>query len=80
MVRGASVRFDLPWHRGALCALCVGLSLISMPDPSHRCQAAGFAGSLARPGGNMTGISLMSADLDGKRQEILIEAVSWCDG
>jgi putative ABC transport system substrate-binding protein len=25
---------------------------------------AGFAASLARPGGNMTGISLMSADLD----------------
>jgi putative ABC transport system substrate-binding protein len=37
--------------------------------------AAGFAASLARPGGNITGISLMSSDLDGKRQDILIEAV-----
>jgi ABC-type uncharacterized transport system substrate-binding protein len=37
--------------------------------------AAGFAASLARPGGNVTGISLMSSDLDGKRQDILIEAV-----
>src|SRR5262249_59418223 len=37
--------------------------------------AAGFAASLARPGGNITGISLMSTDLDGKRQDILIEAV-----
>jgi putative ABC transport system substrate-binding protein len=37
--------------------------------------AAGFAASLARPGGNITGISLMSPDLDGKRQDILIEAV-----
>jgi putative ABC transport system substrate-binding protein len=36
---------------------------------------AGFAASLARPGGNMTGISLMTADLDGKRLEILMEAV-----
>ena len=36
--------------------------------------AAGFAASLARPGGNITGISLMSPDLDGKRQDILIEA------
>jgi putative ABC transport system substrate-binding protein len=36
---------------------------------------AGFAASLARPGGNITGISLMSTDLDGKRQDILIEAV-----
>jgi putative ABC transport system substrate-binding protein len=37
--------------------------------------AAGFAASLARPGGNITGISLMSPDLDGKRQDILIDAV-----
>jgi putative ABC transport system substrate-binding protein len=36
--------------------------------------AAGFASSLARPGANMTGISLMSQDLDGKRQDILIDA------
>ena len=37
--------------------------------------AAGYAASMARPGGNATGISLMSPDLDGKRQDILIEAV-----
>ena len=37
--------------------------------------AAGFAASLAQPGSNITGISLMSSDLDGKRQVILIEAV-----
>jgi putative ABC transport system substrate-binding protein len=37
--------------------------------------AAGFAESLAQPGGNITGISLMSSDLDGKRQDILLEAV-----
>ena len=36
---------------------------------------AGFAASLAHPGGNITGISLMSPDLDGKRQDILVEAV-----
>jgi putative tryptophan/tyrosine transport system substrate-binding protein len=30
--------------------------------------------SLARPGGNTTGISLLANELDGKRQEILIEA------
>jgi putative ABC transport system substrate-binding protein len=36
--------------------------------------AAGFAASLARPGSNITGISLMSPELDGKRQDILIEA------
>jgi putative tryptophan/tyrosine transport system substrate-binding protein len=31
--------------------------------------------SLARPGGNTTGISILATELDGKRQEILIEAV-----
>jgi len=36
---------------------------------------AGLVKSLARPGGNTTGTSFLSADLDGKRQEILIEAV-----
>jgi ABC-type uncharacterized transport system substrate-binding protein len=34
----------------------------------------GLAASLARPGGNITGISLLSPELDGKRQDILIEA------
>jgi putative ABC transport system substrate-binding protein len=36
---------------------------------------AGFANSLTKPGGNTTGISVLAAVLDGKRQEILIEAV-----
>jgi putative ABC transport system substrate-binding protein len=37
--------------------------------------ADGLVKSLARPGGNTTGISLLSPELDGKRQDILIEAV-----
>ena len=37
--------------------------------------ATGLVKSLARPGGNITGISLFSPELDGKRQEIMIEAV-----
>ncbi len=37
--------------------------------------AAGLVSSLARPGGNTTGISLLSPELDGKRQEILAEGV-----
>jgi putative tryptophan/tyrosine transport system substrate-binding protein len=37
--------------------------------------AAGLAASLARPAGNITGVSLLSPELDGKRQDILIEAV-----
>ena len=36
---------------------------------------SGLVSSLARPGGNITGISILATELDGKRQEILIEAV-----
>src|SRR5215469_14647551 len=36
---------------------------------------SGLAESLARPGGNATGLSLMSVDLSGKRLELLKEAV-----
>ena len=36
----------------------------------------GLARSLAEPGGNTTGISLLASDLDGKRQELLIEFTS----
>jgi putative ABC transport system substrate-binding protein len=35
----------------------------------------GLVSSLARPGGNTTGLSILSPELDGKRQELLIEAV-----
>jgi putative tryptophan/tyrosine transport system substrate-binding protein len=35
----------------------------------------GLVNSLARPGGNTTGVSVLATDLDGKRQDILIEAV-----
>ena len=35
--------------------------------------AAGFIASLARPGGNVTGVSLMTADLVGKQLELLKE-------
>jgi ABC-type uncharacterized transport system substrate-binding protein len=36
---------------------------------------SGIVASLARPGGNITGLSLLDADLDGKRIELLKEAV-----
>jgi putative ABC transport system substrate-binding protein len=35
----------------------------------------GLADSLVRPGGNTTGVSILTTELDGKRQELLIEAV-----
>jgi putative ABC transport system substrate-binding protein len=36
---------------------------------------SGFVNSLARPDGNTTGVSFLAFDADGKRQDILIEAV-----
>jgi putative ABC transport system substrate-binding protein len=35
----------------------------------------GFVRSLAKPGGNTTGVTILASELDGKRQEILIEAM-----
>ena len=35
----------------------------------------GFVRSLGQPGGNTTGVTLLVSELDGKRQELLIEAV-----
>jgi putative tryptophan/tyrosine transport system substrate-binding protein len=40
-------------------------------DPVER----GFVASLARPGGNITGLSTLSPELDGKRLELLKETV-----
>ena len=37
--------------------------------------AAGLVDSLARPGGNITGLSTLSQDLSGKRLELLTEVV-----
>ena len=61
---------ELPLH--ALQELTHTVPLIGMAEDM---VAAGLAASLARPGGNITGISLLSPELDGKRQDILMEAV-----
>jgi putative ABC transport system substrate-binding protein len=37
---------------------------------------SGFVKSLSRPDGNTTGVSILADEADGKRQDILIEAVS----
>ena len=61
---------DLTTH--ALQQATQTIPLIAMTEDM---VAAGLVKSLARPGGNTTGISLLSPELDGKRQEILMDAV-----
>ncbi|MGQ0686184.1 ABC transporter substrate-binding protein [Bradyrhizobium sp.] len=56
------------------------LAKLSLPIPiiyifSGDPVVAGFADSLARPRGNMTGVTLMAAELNGKRLEILRDIV-----
>jgi putative ABC transport system substrate-binding protein len=59
-------------HARALQALTRTIPLISI---SEDLISEGLVESLAKPGGNITGISLLSPELDDKRQDILIEAV-----
>jgi putative tryptophan/tyrosine transport system substrate-binding protein len=49
----------------------IPIVFVIVPDP----VAVGFVDGLARPGRNMTGLSLMAIDLSGKRVELLKEAV-----
>ncbi len=49
----------------------IPIVMVSVSDP----VAAGFVASLARPGGNITGSSLMLPDLVGKQLELLKEVV-----
>jgi putative tryptophan/tyrosine transport system substrate-binding protein len=57
-----------------LLAATKTIPLVSM---SEDLVGEGLAASLARPGGNLTGISLLSPELDEKRQGLLIEALPY---
>jgi putative tryptophan/tyrosine transport system substrate-binding protein len=57
-----------------LRALSLATQTIPLIGMTEDMVADGLVASFARPGGNITGISLLSPELDGKRQEILIEA------
>jgi putative tryptophan/tyrosine transport system substrate-binding protein len=49
----------------------IPIVFVLVPDPI----GSGLAESLAQPGGNTTGLSLMAVDLSGKRLQLLKEAV-----
>jgi putative ABC transport system substrate-binding protein len=46
--------------------------LVAVADPVR----SGLVASLARPGGNVTGLSLLTPELSGKRLQLLIEALN----
>src|SRR5262245_43911818 len=50
----------------------IPIVMINAGDP----VGSGLVASLARPGGNVTGMSLMAPDLDGKRLELLKETLA----
>ena len=52
---------------------------IVMTGPGSHPVEAGFVKSLARPGGNVTGVTNLSRELGGKRLELLKEVVPRCD-
>jgi putative ABC transport system substrate-binding protein len=56
---------------GKAATLTVPIVLVSVADP----VGVGLVQSLARPGGNLTGITNIQAELTGKRLEILKEIV-----
>jgi putative ABC transport system substrate-binding protein len=49
----------------------IPIVIAAVPDPVER----GLVQSLARPGGQITGLSVMTPDIDGKRLELLKETV-----
>jgi putative tryptophan/tyrosine transport system substrate-binding protein len=71
------LRVDIVLAQGAAVALIPDLRLpvpvvyVFSGDP----VSAGFADSLAHPRGNMTGLTFMAAELNGKRLELLREIV-----
>jgi len=51
----------------------IPIVMVTTADP----VTAGLIDSLARPGGNITGLSRLNRDLRGKRLELLKEVVPW---
>jgi putative ABC transport system substrate-binding protein len=54
----------------AVQAATTNIPIVALTDDM---VGAGLVRSLARPGANTTGVSILAGDLDGKRQEVLLE-------
>jgi putative ABC transport system substrate-binding protein len=58
-------------HRAKAATTTIPIVMAQDSDPVGN----GFVASLARPGGNITGLSILSTELNGKRLELLKEAL-----
>jgi putative ABC transport system substrate-binding protein len=72
----ASVEVIVAWSTPAVIAArratsVIPIVMVSVGDP----VGAGFIASLARPGGNITGLSTITSDLSPKLVELLVELV-----
>jgi len=70
-------RADVIWGAGgaAMRATQQATKMIPIFGMADDMVGEGLVDSLARPNGNTTGLSIFAGELDGKRQEILIEVV-----
>ena len=59
-------------HAAKEATKSIPIVILTVQDP----VATGLVDSLARPGGNITGLTTLARDLSGKRLELLKEAVS----
>ena len=58
-------------HAAKQATKTISIVMVTTQDP----VATGIVDSLARPGGNITGVTTMSRELSGKRLELLKEAI-----
>jgi putative tryptophan/tyrosine transport system substrate-binding protein len=72
-----NVKVDVIYATGesAIRAAQRATATIPIVGVTNDMVGAGLVVSLARPGGNTTGISILATELNGKRQDLLIEAV-----
>jgi len=65
----------IPTRSAKEATVTIPIVMTSDPDPVGN----GFVASLARPGGNVTGLSSLAIELNGKRLEVLKDAVPKLD-
>jgi len=66
-------RVIIPFGDGAIRAAQAATTTIPIAAIADDMVGSGFAGSLAHPGGNTSGVSILASELDAKRLELLHE-------